>query len=134
MLGTIHLTVPCHVPITTSTHLAIHAALVARDAEGARIDPAQVIAQAFGRSPRNLLSSTFGDELHKSNNGRSKIFGVSGKDRSAVTMAGHVGSYYSCIWLLLVQELGGVSNRRIVAMGQESMKDNDQAFRGATSG
>ena len=59
--------------------------------DGEQLDPAQAIAQAGGRSPRNLLASTFGDELYKSNNARSKIIGVSGKDRSAVAMAGHVG-------------------------------------------
>ena len=62
--------------------------------EGEQLDPAQAIAQAGGRSPRNLLASTFSDELFKSNNGRSKVIGISGKDRSAVAMAGHVGKAF----------------------------------------
>ena len=62
--------------------------------EGEQLDPAQAIAQAGGRSPVNLLASTFGDELVKSNNGRSKVFSVSGKDRSAVAMAGHAGKAF----------------------------------------
>lgn len=62
--------------------------------DGDQIDPAQAIAQAGGRSPRNLLATTFGDELYKSNNGRSKVIGISGKDRSAVAMAGHFGKAF----------------------------------------
>ena len=62
--------------------------------EGVQLDPAQAIAQAGGRSPINLLATTFGDELVKSNNGRSKVFAMSGKDRSAVAMAGHAGKAF----------------------------------------
>ena len=58
------------------------------------MDPAQAAAVASGRSPKNILASTFGDELYKSNNGRSKVIGISGKDRSAVAMAGHTGAAY----------------------------------------
>ena len=64
--------------------------------EGDQVDPAQAIARAGGRSPKNMLVSTFGDELYKSNNGRSKVIGVSGKDRGAVAMAGHTGKAF---WL-----------------------------------
>lgn len=59
-----------------------------------QVDPSQAAAESNGRSPVNILVTTFGDELWKSNNGRSKIIGVSGKDRSAVAMAGHVGDAY----------------------------------------
>ncbi|MEX0283949.1 MAG: alkaline phosphatase family protein [Paracoccaceae bacterium] len=62
--------------------------------EGDQVDPAQAIAQAGGRSPRNMLATTFADELSKSNGGRSKVIGISGKDRSAVAMAGHVGKAF----------------------------------------
>jgi len=62
--------------------------------DGEQVDPAQQIAQASGRSPVNILASTFADELFKSNNGRSKVIAVSGKDRSAVSMAGHVGKAF----------------------------------------
>ncbi len=61
-----------------------------------QVDPSQAAAETNGRSPVNILVTTFGDELWKSNNGRSKIVGLSGKDRSAVAMAGHVGDAY---WL-----------------------------------
>jgi predicted AlkP superfamily pyrophosphatase or phosphodiesterase len=43
-----------------------------------------------------ILASTFSDELSVFYGGRPKVFGVSGKDRSAVSMAGHVGKAF---WL-----------------------------------
>jgi len=63
-------------------------------AEGAQLDPAQKQARTKGRSPRAILASTFGDELFNHYAGRSKVFGVSGKDRSAVAMAGHAGKAF----------------------------------------
>jgi predicted AlkP superfamily pyrophosphatase or phosphodiesterase len=63
-------------------------------AEGAQIDPAQKQSRTQGRSPRSLLASTFGDELFTHTAGGAKVFGVSGKDRSAVAMAGHVGKAF----------------------------------------
>lgn len=62
--------------------------------EGDQVDPTQAAAKSNGRSPANLLASTFADELSKSNNGRSKVFSVSGKDRSAVAMGGHRGKSF----------------------------------------
>lgn len=59
-----------------------------------QVDPAQAGIVANGRSPANLLASTFGDELFKATNGRSKVISASGKDRSAVSMAGHVGKAF----------------------------------------
>jgi Type I phosphodiesterase / nucleotide pyrophosphatase len=41
-----------------------------------------------GRSPRNLLASTVGDELRLDTKGEAKIFGVSLKDRAAILPAG----------------------------------------------
>ena len=64
------------------------------EGDGDQLDPTQAAAQTQGRSPTNILASTFGDELFKSNNGRSKIIGVSAKDRSAVAMAGHAGKAF----------------------------------------
>jgi predicted AlkP superfamily pyrophosphatase or phosphodiesterase len=61
---------------------------------GAQVDPAQKRSRTSGRSPVSLLASTFGDELWIHTAGNSKVFGVSGKDRSAVAMAGHVGKAY----------------------------------------
>jgi predicted AlkP superfamily pyrophosphatase or phosphodiesterase len=42
-----------------------------------------------GRSPRNLLVSTVGDELKTASNGRSRVITVAGKDRSAIMLGGH---------------------------------------------
>ena len=52
------------------------------------IDPTQKTAQGDGRSPEPILSTTFGDELTISNSGKSKVFGVSVKDRGAISLAG----------------------------------------------
>lgn len=62
--------------------------------EGAQVDPAQGQARTKGRSPRALLGSTFADELLAHTAGRARVFGVSGKDRSAVPMAGHGGKAF----------------------------------------
>jgi predicted AlkP superfamily pyrophosphatase or phosphodiesterase len=47
-------------------------------------------------SPRNMLSSTFGDELKLYTNGKTKVIGVALKDRSSILPAGHLsnGSYW----------------------------------------
>ncbi|MCG6967483.1 MAG: alkaline phosphatase family protein [Chromatiaceae bacterium] len=58
------------------------------------IDPTQKAAKVEGRSPDAILSSTFSDELAVHYAGRSKIFGVSVKDRGAVSMAGHAGKAF----------------------------------------
>lgn len=47
-----------------------------------------------GRSPRNLLSSTFSDELVLASGGRSRAFAVSTKDRGAIILAGRSGQAY----------------------------------------
>ncbi len=58
------------------------------------IDPTQKAASSDGRSPRNILTTTFGDELSILTAGRAKVFGVSVKDRGAVSMAGHSGKAF----------------------------------------
>lgn len=58
------------------------------------IDPTQKAAKVDGRSPAAILSSTFSDELAVHFGGKSKIFGVSVKDRGAVSMAGHAGKAF----------------------------------------
>jgi hypothetical protein len=58
------------------------------------MDPTQKAAGTDGRSPSTILSTTFSDELALSTNGKAKIFGVSVKDRGAVTMAGHAGKAF----------------------------------------
>ena len=62
--------------------------------EGAQVDPAQQRSRVAGRSPRNIKASTLADELAVHHVGKSKIFGVSGKDRSAIAMAGHSGKAF----------------------------------------
>ncbi|HSM13148.1 MAG TPA: alkaline phosphatase family protein [Thermoanaerobaculia bacterium] len=61
---------------------------------GTEIDPTQKAARSEGRSPRNLLVSTFGDELALHTAGRAKVFAVSVKDRGAVSLAGHAGKAF----------------------------------------
>jgi predicted AlkP superfamily pyrophosphatase or phosphodiesterase len=61
---------------------------------GAQLDPAQRRARSSGRSPREILAPTFSDVLTIASNGKSKVFGVSGKDRGAVAMAGKSGTAY----------------------------------------
>jgi predicted AlkP superfamily pyrophosphatase or phosphodiesterase len=58
------------------------------------IDPTQRTARSDGRSPANIMVSTFGDELSLSLGGNAKIFGVSVKDRGAISMAGHTGEAF----------------------------------------
>ena len=58
------------------------------------IDPTQKAAKVDGRSPNNILTSTFSDELAVHFAGKSKIFAVSVKDRGAVSMAGHAGKAF----------------------------------------
>jgi len=47
-----------------------------------------------GTSPKKLIGSTIGDELILATGGRSRVFGVSFKDRAAMLMAGHLGKAY----------------------------------------
>jgi predicted AlkP superfamily pyrophosphatase or phosphodiesterase len=58
------------------------------------IDYTQKTARSDGRSPDNILTSTFSDELAVHFAGQAKIFAVSVKDRGAVSMAGHAGKAY----------------------------------------
>ena len=58
------------------------------------IDPTQKAAKVDGRSPMRILTTTFSDELAVFTNGKAKVFGVSVKDRGAVSMAGHAGKAF----------------------------------------
>jgi predicted AlkP superfamily pyrophosphatase or phosphodiesterase len=62
--------------------------------KGAQVDPAQKLSRTQGRSPVSILAPTFSDTLAAYYGGRSKVFGVSGKDRGAVSMAGHTGKAF----------------------------------------
>lgn len=48
-------------------------------------------------SPRNMLSTTMGDELRLATNFRSKVVGISLKDRAAILPAGHTAT--TAYWL-----------------------------------
>ena len=58
------------------------------------IDPTQRAATTDGRSPRNILTSTISDEIALHFGPEAKVFGVSVKDRGAISMAGHAGTAY----------------------------------------
>jgi len=62
--------------------------------DSTEVDSSQALAGTDGRSPANIMVSTFSDELSLFTNGKSKIFGVSVKDRGAVTLAGHNGKAF----------------------------------------
>ncbi len=62
--------------------------------DATEIDPTQRAATSDGRSPRTILTSSFGDELAVNTAGGAKVFGVSIKDRGAVAMAGHAGKAF----------------------------------------
>src|SRR5690625_6852038 len=48
------------------------------------------------RSPKQLLTTTIGDEMKLANNKNSKVVGISIKDRGAIIPAGHMadGAYW----------------------------------------
>ncbi|MGI9316033.1 MAG: alkaline phosphatase family protein, partial [bacterium] len=74
-----------------------HYHLLTSDADvdkNTEIDPTMRAAKADGRSPNNILTSTLSDEIAIHFAGQSKIFGVSVKDRGAVSLAGHAGKAF----------------------------------------
>ncbi len=50
--------------------------------------PSDALKYAVGASPRNLRATTLGDELRLATQGRSRVFGISLKDRAAILPAG----------------------------------------------
>lgn len=62
--------------------------------QDAEIDSTQKAAQSDGRSPSAIMVTTISDELAIHTAGKAKIFGVSIKDRGAVSMAGHAGKAF----------------------------------------
>jgi predicted AlkP superfamily pyrophosphatase or phosphodiesterase len=92
------LTCPGHAVILTGAYPA-HSGIVANqwyDRNGghqeycAEDSTASLIGVAGpGRSPRNLIGSTVGDELRRSNGGRSRVITIAGKDRAAIMLGGH---------------------------------------------
>jgi len=61
---------------------------------GDQVDPSQLLARTQGRSPATLLAETFADKLLAYYAGRSKVFAISAKDRSAVALAGRGGKAF----------------------------------------
>ncbi len=61
------------------------------------------LSSETGRSPKNLIAETFSDKLSKQNP-KSKIFGISTKDRGAIMLAGHFGKAF---WYS--KETGGIT-------------------------
>jgi predicted AlkP superfamily pyrophosphatase or phosphodiesterase len=61
---------------------------------GEQVDPSQQLARTPGRSPKSLLAETFADKLLAYSANQSKVFGISGKDRSAVALAGRGGKAF----------------------------------------
>jgi hypothetical protein len=71
--------------------------LLGKDAgvdKSTEIDSTQKMARSDGRSPATILVSTFSDELSIHTGKKAKVFGVSVKDRGAVSMAGHAGKAF----------------------------------------
>lgn len=62
--------------------------------DSTEVDSSQALAGTDGRSPANIIVSTFSDELSLFTNQKSKVFAVSVKDRGAVTLAGHNGKAF----------------------------------------
>ena len=62
--------------------------------EDTEIDPTMAAARSEGRSPAAILTTTISDEIRSHNNGRSKAFGISVKDRAAISTAGHSGTAF----------------------------------------
>jgi len=75
----------------TNYHILSEGSDVDEDTE---LDSSQKLASTDGRSPSNIMVTTFSDELTLTTNGKAKIFGVSVKDRGAVTLAGHTGKAF----------------------------------------
>jgi predicted AlkP superfamily pyrophosphatase or phosphodiesterase len=50
--------------------------------------PATALKYVIGASPRNLRATTIGDELRLATNGRSRVYGVSLKDRASILPSG----------------------------------------------
>ena len=62
--------------------------------QATEIDPTQKAAKVDGRSPAAILAPTFSDELALAYAGKSLIYGVSVKDRGAVSLAGRAGKAF----------------------------------------
>jgi len=101
-------TAPGHTSIYTGTTPCIHG-LIANEwydrdlhkmiycTEDTAVKPVGCSTAAGMMSPRRELTTTIGDELKLSDNGQSKVIGISQKDRASILPAGH--SANAAYWL-----------------------------------
>ncbi|RMG81703.1 MAG: alkaline phosphatase family protein [Bacteroidetes bacterium] len=61
------------------------------------VQPVGTTSKSAQRSPKNMLCTTVGDQLKLFTNGKSKVVGLSLKDRGAILPAGHAADY--AFWL-----------------------------------
>lgn len=98
-------TAPGHATLFTGTYINGHGIQNNEWWDGARKkvvtsvedDSTQIVGvnnSEPGASPHNLLADTIGDELRLATDGKSRVFAISLKDRSAVLPAGYSGTAY----------------------------------------
>ena len=97
------ITGPGHASIFTGTTPRVHG-IIANDwydkvndkelycVKDENVKPVGTDVKSRKRSPVHLLSTTIGDELKVNSNGKSKVFGIALKDRSAIFPAGHAAN------------------------------------------
>ena len=92
------LTCPGHAVILTGSHANLNGIIANQwfDQKSGRQEYCTADSSATligslapGRSPRNLLASTIGDQLKEATGGRGKVISVAGKDRAAIMLGGH---------------------------------------------
>ncbi|MGQ7721130.1 alkaline phosphatase family protein [Melioribacter sp. OK-6-Me] len=93
---TLSATGPGHASIATGSLPAYHG-IISNDWYNRKLKQKVYCAEYNGvKSPLNLIGSTLSDEIYLSSGGKSKIFGISSKDRGAIFLAGHYGKAF---WL-----------------------------------
>jgi predicted AlkP superfamily pyrophosphatase or phosphodiesterase len=91
-------TCPGHAVVLTGTHADVNGIIsnqwydpASASQEYCAADTAVTLigASGEGRSARNLIGSTVGDQLKEATGGRSRVITLAGKDRSAIMLGGH---------------------------------------------
>jgi predicted AlkP superfamily pyrophosphatase or phosphodiesterase len=92
-------TCPGHAVVLSGSHADVNGIIgndwydpEARSEVYCSYDPSSPVVggEGEGRSPRNLIGNTVGDVLKSTHAGRSRVISVSGKDRSAIMLGGHL--------------------------------------------
>jgi predicted AlkP superfamily pyrophosphatase or phosphodiesterase len=92
------LTCPGHAVVLTGTYANVNGIIanqwydpVTGQQEYCAADSAATLigTSGEGRSPKNLIGSTVGDELKKATGGRGRVITMAGKDRSGIMLGGH---------------------------------------------